>query len=74
MDRSFYHYALSYRGGGKDDRKAVFAEKMFRDSSFPKDEEDFDQLSRYIEDQADDELSSVVFDELYEIYRQVCGK
>ncbi|WP_252990019.1 YozE family protein, partial [Sporosarcina newyorkensis] len=36
MDRSFYHFALRYRGGGKDDVKAMFAEKMFRDPSFPK--------------------------------------
>ncbi|GKV65787.1 MULTISPECIES: YozE family protein [Sporosarcina] len=74
MDRSFYHFALRYRGGGKDDLKAMFAEKMFRDASFPKNEEEFDLLSRYIEDQADADLSSVTFDELYAIYQDVCSR
>ncbi|AXH99205.1 YozE family protein [Sporosarcina sp. PTS2304] len=73
MDRSFYHFALRYRGGGRDDVKALFAEKMFRDASFPKDEEDFDSLSRYIEDQADDDLRSTTFDELYAIYVDLCS-
>lgn len=71
MDRSFYQFALRYRGGGDD--RARFAEKMFRDASFPKDEEDFDVLSRYIEDQADDALRSVTFDELYDRYKEVCS-
>lgn len=74
MDRSFYHFALRYRGGGKDDLKAMFAEKMFRDASFPKNEEEFDSLSRYIEDQADHDLSSITFDELYAIYEHVCSR
>lgn len=73
MNRSFYQFALSYRGGPKEDAKAVFAEKMFRDSAFPKDEQDFDVLSRYIEEQADAELSSVTFDEMYEQYKELCN-
>ncbi|WP_153732499.1 YozE family protein [Sporosarcina obsidiansis] len=74
MDRSFYHFALRYRGGSKDDKKALFAEKMFRDPSFPKNEEEFDTLSRYVEDQADDDLGSITFDELYAIYEDVCSR
>ena len=38
MNRTFYQFALSYRGGGKNDDKAVFAEGMFNDLSFPKEE------------------------------------
>lgn len=73
MDRSFYHFALRYRGGGRDDVQSLFAEKMFRDASFPKSEEDFDPLSRYVEDQADDDLRSTTFDDLYAIYVDICS-
>ena len=38
MNRTFYQFTLSYRGGGKNDEKAVFAEGMFKDLSFPKEE------------------------------------
>lgn len=68
MDRSFYQFALSYRGGGKNDVNAIFAETMFNDLSFPKDEKHFDSLSRYVEDKADPNMPSIVFDELYAHY------
>ena len=70
MDRSFYQFALSFRGGAKDDLNAVFAEKMFNDLSFPKDEKAFDPLSRYIEEKADAQMSSVIFDDLYTLYEE----
>jgi uncharacterized protein YozE (UPF0346 family) len=70
MDRSFYRFALSYRGGPKDDLKAVFAEAMFKDSSFPKEEKVFDPLSRYIEEKADAEMPSVIFDDLYLLFEE----
>lgn len=73
MDRSFYQFALRYRGGAKDD-KSLFAERMFRDAGFPKTEQDFDTLSRYVEDMADDHLRSTVFDDLYAIYEELCSR
>ena len=48
-------------------RHAAFAEHMFNDLSFPKDETAFDPLSRYIEEKADPYMPSIVFDELYQI-------
>lgn len=74
MKRSFYQFALSFRGGKKDDLKARFAERMFHDSSFPKEEMSFDELSRYVEEQADEYLSSTVFDELFELYTDRFGR
>jgi uncharacterized protein YozE (UPF0346 family) len=68
MNRTFYQFALSYRGGKKSDDKAVFAEGMFKDLSFPKEETRYDPLSRYIEEKADEEMRPIVFDELYNIY------
>ena len=70
MDRSFYQFALSFRGGTKDDLKSTFAENMFKDSSFPKEEKAFDPLSRYIEEKADAEMPSIVFDELFKLYEE----
>lgn len=70
MNKSFYQFVLSFRSGRKDDAQAIFAEAMFRDLSFPKDEEEYDPLSRYVEERADDQLRSVIFDELYELYEE----
>lgn len=70
MERSFYQFVLSFRGGKKDDQKAVFAEAMFNDHGFPKSEENFDPLSRYLEEIADPEMPSIIFDELYALYEE----
>jgi uncharacterized protein YozE (UPF0346 family) len=69
MDRSFYQFVLSFRGGHKDDEKSAFAEAVFNDHSFPKDEVAFDPISRYLEEKADSEMPSIVFDELFELYK-----
>lgn len=68
MSKSFYQYVLSYRGGGKSDEKAIFAEAMFGDLSFPKQEIEYDALSRYIEELGNEQMKSIIFDELYELY------
>jgi uncharacterized protein YozE (UPF0346 family) len=70
MIRSFYQFTLSYRGGAKKDVNGEFAENMFKDLSFPKDAEDFDTLSRYVEEKADPGMPSVVFDELFKLYEE----
>jgi uncharacterized protein YozE (UPF0346 family) len=70
MDRSFYRFALSLRGGAKEDPAAAFAEHMFNDMSFPKDETAFDPLSRYIEEKADPYMPSIVFDEMFKLYEE----
>ena len=56
--------------GRKDDLKSTFAEYMFKDSSFPKEEKAFDPLSRYIEEKADAKMPSVIFDELFLLYEE----
>lgn len=70
MDRSFYRFVLSFRGGTMDDLKSTFAEYMFKDSGFPKEEKAFDPLSRYIEEKADAKMPSVIFDELFQLYEE----
>ena len=70
MNRSFYQFTLSFRGGKKKDVLAEFAESMFKDLSFPKEETEFDPLSRYVEEKADAGMRSIVFDELYALYEE----
>lgn len=69
--KSFYHFVLTYRGAADD--KGHFAEAMFNDSMFPKTATDFNELSAYIEMQADPYLSTYIFDELWEIYATKYG-
>lgn len=70
MDQSFYRFVLSFRGGVKGDLQARFAEAMFNDLSFPKEEKTFDVISRYLEEKADPQMPSVIFDELYSLYEE----
>lgn len=69
--KSFYHFVLTYRGAQDD--KGHFAECMFNDLLFPKAATDFDELSAYIEMQADPHLSTYIFDELWEMYAAKYG-
>ncbi|SDN07074.1 Uncharacterized protein YozE, UPF0346 family [Psychrobacillus sp. OK028] len=68
MRQSFYLFALKYRGGQKDDKKAKFANSMFDQHDFPKAETSFHKLSLYIEELADASMPAAVFDELWEYY------
>ncbi|MCW1929154.1 YozE family protein [Bhargavaea beijingensis] len=70
MRRTFYQFLLTHRGGPKEDPRAVFAEAAFLDHEFPKTETGFDVLSRYLEERADPDMLSRVFDELWEEYRE----
>lgn len=68
MNQSFYKYALTFRGGKKSDGKAVFAEAMFYDLTFPKQSNDFEEISRYIEELAHLDISAIIFDEMWLLY------
>lgn len=68
-EKSFYLFVLTFRGGDWSDQKSRFAESMFHDHSFPKASTSFEELSSYIETQADEYLTTSAFDELWDIYR-----
>ncbi|UJF25597.1 YozE family protein [Planococcus sp. 107-1] len=68
MKRSFYQFALKYRGKLKVDDFSEFAESMFLDHSFPKASEDFEELSRYIEERAHPVLKASTFDSIWDEY------
>ncbi|GLC89150.1 YozE family protein [Lysinibacillus piscis] len=69
-NRSFYMYALTFRGGDWGDIKVRFAEDMFHEHNFPKQSTDFDELSSYIESFATDNLSIEAFDALWALYEE----
>jgi len=66
--KTFYHYVLTYRGAS--DEKGAFAEAVFEDVAFPKASESFEELSVYVEMQADESMSTRVFDDIWEAYRE----
>lgn len=64
--KTFYHYVLTYRGAS--DEKGAFAEAVFEDVAFPKASTSFDELSAYVEMQADPAMQASVFDTIWSAY------
>ncbi len=67
MRRSFYHYLMTLKGPAKDPR-TDFAMKRPKIFSFPKQTEDYHELSSYLEMNADYLSNMDIFDELWEKY------
>ncbi|WP_422123349.1 YozE family protein [Planococcus sp. X10-3] len=65
MDRSFYHFALTYRGKTNEDDFSRFADAMFLDHAFPKATKDFEKISRYLEERAHPVMKASTFDEMW---------
>lgn len=66
MRPTFFKFALRYR-----DEKSPFGEfveGMLEDTLFPRQEKEFDELSRYVEESIDVRLDATVFDEMYRLY------
>lgn len=63
---SFYHFVLTERGAGNE--FGQFAEAVFLDLMFPRDESDYNQLSTYIEEYGTADMSLSTYDRLYEKY------
>lgn len=68
MQPSFYLYVLTFRGALDD--YGVFAEEAFNDHAFPKQEIDFEKISSYIEELANDALNAGTFDRLWAMYEE----
>lgn len=71
MNRSFYQFALQYRGKLNPDAYSRFADAMFLDHSFPKTSHDFEKLSRYIEEKAHPVINASTFDAMWDEYVQL---
>ena len=63
MRRSFYHYLMTLKGPAKDS-ETDFANEAAKDIQFPKQTEDYHELSSYLEMNADYLSNMDIFDEL----------
>ncbi|WP_027963327.1 YozE family protein [Halalkalibacillus halophilus] len=68
--RSFYHYAMRYRGvESKNDDRKILAEWIFQDHSFPKQAKDYQTISSYLEMHSPFANALNTFDEIWEAYQ-----
>ncbi|ALC90210.1 hypothetical protein AM500_10770 [Bacillus sp. FJAT-18017] len=68
MLKSFYHFLMKYRHPKPKDNISEFANEAFKDHSFPKTSEDYDELSRYLEMNGHYLPSMSVFDDAWTEY------
>lgn len=52
MRKSFYTWLMAQRNPKSNEPVAILADLAFEDSTFPKHTDDFEEVSRYLEDQA----------------------
>lgn len=68
MYKSFYHFLMKYRTNKPNDAISRFANSAYDDLSFPKNSEDYDEISSYLELNVHYPESMAVFDEAWEEY------
>lgn len=68
MRDSFYRYLMTQRNPSAADEVQQFANNAFLDSTFPKQSEDFDEISKYLEENADYLPSMTIFDTAWQRY------
>ncbi|WP_279081239.1 YozE family protein [Lactobacillus apis] len=66
---SFYRYLMTLRDADSNDEVAQFANNAQNDQTFPKQEQDYDKLSDYLELNAGYLSSMSIFDLAYQMYR-----
>jgi len=66
---SFYRYLMTLRDADSNDEVAQFANNAQNDQTFPKQEQDYDKLSDYLELNAGYLSSMSIFDQAYQMYR-----
>ncbi|MGX7127227.1 YozE family protein [Enterococcus wangshanyuanii] len=67
MRRSFYHYLMTLRAPKKT-AESQFANDAAKDIQFPKQSEDYHEISSYLEMNVDYVSNMFIFDELWEKY------
>ena len=70
MRKSFYHFLMKYRHPKPPDDISHFANAAFHDHGFPKTSEEYEEISLYLELNADYMKSMAVFDEAWQEYLQ----
>lgn len=67
-DRSFYNWLMTNRNPIAVDDVQQFANNAFLDSTFPKQSTDFDDISKYLEENTTYLMSMTTFDEAWSMY------
>ena len=70
MRRSFYQYLMTQRNAESYEPVAQFANNAFLDQAFPKQSQNFDDVSRYLELNGNYLQSMDVFDEAWHMYHE----
>ena len=68
MRKSFYSWLMTERNPKSNSPKAILADLAFEDTTFPKHTDQFDEISRYLEDQAVFSFNLGDFDQIWEEY------
>lgn len=68
MRTSFYHFLMTQRNPNTVDEVQQFANNAFLDSAFPKQSENFEEISQYLEENAGYLPSMTIFDEAWQRY------
>ncbi|USS86630.1 MULTISPECIES: YozE family protein [Fructilactobacillus] len=68
MRKSFYEYLMTERNPNSHDEIAEFANNAFFDQSFPKHTDNFDEISKYLEENAGYLPSLTIFDDAWQKY------
>lgn len=68
MNRSFYHYLMTLRGGKSSDALSTFATEAGKDIQFPKHSTSYEEISDYLEMNVDYLPSMDMFDKAWDHY------
>uniref|UniRef100_UPI003F693758 YozE family protein n=1 Tax=Streptococcus pluranimalium TaxID=82348 RepID=UPI003F693758 len=68
MRKSFYTWLMTERNPKSNRPVAILADLAFEDTTFPKHTDDFDTISRYLEDEASFAFNLSHFDQIWEDY------
>lgn len=67
---SFYHYLMTQRNPDNPNEIEQFANNAFLDTAFPKQSQDFDEISKYLEENADYLPGMTIFDKAWQMYTE----
>ncbi|MFC6181960.1 YozE family protein [Lactiplantibacillus daowaiensis] len=68
MHKTFYQYLMTQRNPDSTESVAEFANNAFFDQAFPKQSQDFDEVSQYLELNAGYLPSMTIFDDAWQQY------
>ncbi|RLQ95202.1 YozE family protein [Falsibacillus albus] len=68
MNKSFYHFLLKYRHPEPKDSISKFANDAYDDHGFPKNSDDYHELSSYLELNGQYLESMAIFDDAWDDY------